>query len=96
MEQSEKAAEFGDCSAWLPSHHPFTGDEELVAAPWRETGKRAAIRKAAPLLGEGDEYILGDLLAYGNDDIARLIETGIAGVPELTQPVAPKQRKVSK
>jgi len=96
LEQSEKAAEFGDCSAWLPSHHPFTGDEELVAAPWREAGTRAAIRKAAPLLGEGDEYILGDLLAYGNDDIARLIETGIAGVPELTQPVAPKQRKVSK
>ena len=95
LDQSEDATEFADCSAWLPSHHSYTGDEMLVAAPWRESGARAAVRKPAPLLGEGDRYVLGDLLSFSEAEIVRLTESGIVGVPDLAQPAPPKRKKAN-
>ena len=95
LDESEKAKEFAECSAWLPSHHIYTGDEELVAAPWREAGERTSVRKPAPVLGEGDGYVLSELLSYSESDITRLNDAGIVGVPELAQPSPPKQKKAN-
>lgn len=95
LDQSEDATEFADCFAWLPSHHSYTGDEMLVAAPWRESGARADVRKPAPLLGEGDRYVLGDLLSFSEAEIVRLTESGIVGVPDLAQPAPPKRKKAN-
>ena len=68
LEDTDAAAAFADCDGWLPASHPFTGDEVLVAAPWRVNGARPRLRKAAPIIGEGDDYVLRHVL--GLDDAA--------------------------
>ncbi len=68
LEDTDAAPAFADCDGWLPASHPFTGHEALVAAPWRVNGERPRLRKAAPILGEGDDYVLRHVL--GLDDAA--------------------------
>ncbi|MCR9139942.1 MAG: CoA transferase [Alphaproteobacteria bacterium] len=48
--------------------HPTTGPEDIVAAPWWIDGHRAPLRKTAPTLGEGNDYVLGSLLGWSTDD----------------------------
>jgi crotonobetainyl-CoA:carnitine CoA-transferase CaiB-like acyl-CoA transferase len=57
LEDTDASPVFADCSGWLASTHPYTGDEPLVAAPWRVNGQRPHLRKLAPLLGEGNDYV---------------------------------------
>jgi crotonobetainyl-CoA:carnitine CoA-transferase CaiB-like acyl-CoA transferase len=52
--------------------HPAVGRESLVAAPWRVDGRPPGIRKPAPLLGEGNLYVLGDLLGLSPDEVATI------------------------
>jgi crotonobetainyl-CoA:carnitine CoA-transferase CaiB-like acyl-CoA transferase len=52
--------------------HPAVGRESLVAAPWRVNGRPPGIRKPAPLLGEGNMYVLGDLLDLSPEEVAAL------------------------
>ena len=64
----EKPAEFGAGSALagtlIPTVHPMTGAENIVAAPGWVDGSRAPLRKTAPTLGEGNAYVLGTLLGW--------------------------------
>lgn len=48
--------------------HPTTGPEDIVAAPWWIDGHRAPLRKTAPILGEGNDYVLGSLLGWSAED----------------------------
>lgn len=48
--------------------HPTTGPEMIVAAPWWIDGNRAPLRKTAPTLGEGNDYVLGTLLGWSPED----------------------------
>jgi hypothetical protein len=48
--------------------HPVTGPEDIVAAPWWIDGQRAPLRKAAPTLGEGNDYVLGTLLKWSQEE----------------------------
>jgi crotonobetainyl-CoA:carnitine CoA-transferase CaiB-like acyl-CoA transferase len=57
--------------AFVRVQHPELGPLELVRAPWRLDDDPAPA-KAAPLLGEDDDAILGDLLGYAPDQIAAL------------------------
>jgi crotonobetainyl-CoA:carnitine CoA-transferase CaiB-like acyl-CoA transferase len=95
LDETDTAAEFSDCSAWIPSKHPYTGDEKLVAAPWRADGQRSPAIKPAPLLGEGDDYVLRDLLSFGETEIAALNASGVVGVPDFGQPGGQKRKKVN-
>ncbi|MBV39088.1 MAG: hypothetical protein CMM23_10625 [Rhodospirillaceae bacterium] len=81
LPQTADADEFADCSGWLPSTHPVTGDEMLVAAPWRVNGRRAGLRKPAPLLGESDDYVLRRILSVADDEIEALAEAKVTGRP---------------
>lgn len=78
----EEPAEFGAGSGadgtFLPAEHPVTGPEDLVAAPWWIDGARPPLRKTAPTLGEGNEYVLGELLGWPAERYADL-EATIAG-----------------
>lgn len=40
---------FDDLEVRIGAEHPITGRDELIAAPWRINGRRAPLRKAAPL-----------------------------------------------
>lgn len=68
----EQPAEVGAGAAQkgtlIPTIHPVTGPEEIVAAPWWIDGHRAPLRKSAPMLGEGNNYVLGFLLDWSPED----------------------------
>jgi crotonobetainyl-CoA:carnitine CoA-transferase CaiB-like acyl-CoA transferase len=64
----ERPAEMGAGAAQegtlMQTIHPVTGPEAIVAAPWWIDGQRAPLRKTAPTLGEGNDYVLGSLLGW--------------------------------
>jgi hypothetical protein len=57
----------------IPTIHPVTGPEEIVAAPWWIDKNRAPLRKSAPVLGEGNDYVLGFLLNWSPEDRALIM-----------------------
>jgi crotonobetainyl-CoA:carnitine CoA-transferase CaiB-like acyl-CoA transferase len=61
----------------LGAEHPITGREELIAAPWRINGRRAPLRKSAPLMAEGNSHILRNILGLPEDEIIRLSQVGV-------------------
>jgi len=92
LDETDDASAFADCSGWLPASHPYTGDEMLVAAPWRIAGRRPGLRKPAPLLGEGDDYVLRRVLSMQDDEIDALTASGVVGAP-VQAGAAPKRSK---
>ena len=79
---ADAAPEFAGCSGWIAATHPYTGEEMLVAAPWRVDGRRPGLRKPAPLLGEGDDYVLRRVLALDDAEIEALVAGAVVGVGE--------------
>jgi crotonobetainyl-CoA:carnitine CoA-transferase CaiB-like acyl-CoA transferase len=45
----------------------------IVGAPWRMSATPASIHRAAPLLGEHNDYVLGELLGLSSEERQRLI-----------------------
>jgi crotonobetainyl-CoA:carnitine CoA-transferase CaiB-like acyl-CoA transferase len=45
----------------------------IVGAPWRMSASPASIHRAAPLLGEHNDYVLGELLGLSSEERRRLI-----------------------
>ena len=80
LDETDAAEMFADCSGWITSNHPYTGDEALVAAPWRIDGLRPGLRKTAPLLGAEDDEVLGQVLGLSNDKISALVDAGVVGI----------------
>ena len=70
LEDTDSAPAFAACTGHIVSCHPCTGDELLVAAPWRVDGRRPAARKPAPLLGESNDYVLRGILGLDAPDAA--------------------------
>jgi benzylsuccinate CoA-transferase BbsF subunit len=58
----------------LESEHPKVGLEFLHGIPWRLSDTPGRIRRHAPLLGEHNQYVFGDLLGLPDAEIQRLIE----------------------
>lgn len=57
--------------------HPITGNEWLYHAPWRMENHPPEIRASAPLLGQHNEYIFGELLKLPRDRITQLQADGV-------------------
>lgn len=76
----EETTEFGAGAAaldtLLPTVHPITGAENIVAAPWWVDGRRPPLRKTAPTLGEGNTYVLGKLLGWSQDACDAMTDPG--------------------
>lgn len=62
--------------AFVNIEHPELGQLELVRAPWIIRDHPMPTNHA-PLLGEHNEYVLGDLLQLSSNEIADLREKGI-------------------
>lgn len=79
----EKPAEMGAGAAQegtlMQTIHPVTGPEAIVAAPWWIDSQRAPLRKTAPTLGEGNDYVLGSLLGWTPEQRKSLIAFGSEG-----------------
>jgi benzylsuccinate CoA-transferase BbsF subunit len=59
--------------------HPVTGVDIIGGIPWKLSGTPGAIRRAAPLYGGDNDYVLGDLLDLDRTEIERLTEKGVIG-----------------
>jgi CoA:oxalate CoA-transferase len=57
--------------------HPGLGPVALPKSPFRMSATQVMIRSRAPLLGEHNEKVLGQLLGYSPTELARLTEAGI-------------------
>jgi benzylsuccinate CoA-transferase BbsF subunit len=85
-------ADFGDLhedpqlahrSHWIEGEHPVLGARCYERNGYRLPGDAGGYgRTHAPVLGEDNEWVLGDLLGLGDAEIAALVETGAVEVPE--------------
>jgi benzylsuccinate CoA-transferase BbsF subunit len=57
--------------------HPTIGRRRVVGAPWRFASGDVGIRRAAPLLGEHNDEVLGGILGLSRDEIERLTRDGV-------------------
>jgi benzylsuccinate CoA-transferase BbsF subunit len=57
--------------------HPAVGNRRVVGAPWRFGAGGVGIRRPAPLLGEHNDYVLGEILELPADEIERLTAEGV-------------------
>jgi benzylsuccinate CoA-transferase BbsF subunit len=60
----------------LESEHPKVGLEFLHGIPWRLSQTPGRISRPAPLLGEHNPYVFGELLGLPEAEIQRLTEAG--------------------
>jgi crotonobetainyl-CoA:carnitine CoA-transferase CaiB-like acyl-CoA transferase len=60
----------------LESEHPKVGLEFLHGIPWRLSDTHGRIRPPAPLLGEHNQYVFGELLGLPEAEIQRLVQSG--------------------
>ncbi len=67
-------------------HHPATGMPPLPYAgrPWKLSGTPAIDPKAAPIMGEHNQTLLGELLGRTDAQVAELAEADIIGFAPLT------------
>ena len=57
---------------WEIVEHPVIGKQTVTTPPWKLSETPARIPRAAPLLGEHNQYIFGELLCMSEDEISRL------------------------
>ena len=57
--------------------HPEIGKRMVVGPPWRLSATPARIPRAAPLIGEHNRYVLGEMLGMSRDEIDRLVEEDV-------------------
>ncbi len=61
-----------DRGVFLEVEHPVIGNDWVIAPPWRLSETPAQINRHAPLLGEHNEYIFGELLGMSPEEIKTL------------------------
>jgi len=59
---------------WQPVEHPRLGKQLMIAPPWKLSATPARNRNGAPLMGQHNEYVLGELLGLSQAEIKRLTE----------------------
>ncbi len=62
--------------AFVRIDHPELGELELVGVPWKMGGAPEEVPRA-PLLGEHNEYVLGEVLGLGDSEITGLRQKGV-------------------
>ena len=62
-------------------HPPETGlgRREYIGRGWKLSNAKVAIQKAAPMLGEANDYVLGQVLGLDTQAIRRLEQDGVIG-----------------
>ena len=71
-------------------HHPSTGMPPLPYAgrPWKLSETPAVKPRAAPVMGEHNEYVFGELLGMSGEEVTDLERRGIIGkAPDDPRPV---------
>lgn len=58
----------------LQVDHPATGVDIIAGLPFKLSETPCEVRRPAPMLGEHNDYVLGELLSKTDEEIAQLIE----------------------
>lgn len=58
-------------------NHPLLGERRFEALPIGTADERVPLREQWPLLGEGNAYVLGDILGKSDAEVAELEEAGV-------------------
>jgi crotonobetainyl-CoA:carnitine CoA-transferase CaiB-like acyl-CoA transferase len=82
LQDTPTSGEFIDRAVHQSCKHPVGGDQALIASPGLIDGQRSALRKAAPLLGEDNEYVLRNILGLNDAEIQATWATGAIGDPQ--------------
>jgi crotonobetainyl-CoA:carnitine CoA-transferase CaiB-like acyl-CoA transferase len=56
------------------THHPVQGVRPIIGPPWKMSATPPRIERSAPLLGEDNSYVFGDLLGLSPEEVDRLAE----------------------
>lgn len=59
---------------FTPVEHPEEGRLYVVSPPWKLTETLAEVTRAAPLLGEHNEYVFGELLGVPQEEIEQMLK----------------------
>jgi crotonobetainyl-CoA:carnitine CoA-transferase CaiB-like acyl-CoA transferase len=62
---------------YQPIEHPVVGVEFLYSSPWRFSETPPRIAAPAPLLGQDNDYVFGELLGISAEDLARLTDAKV-------------------
>jgi len=54
--------------------HPALGKQTVLNPPWKLSETPARIRKPAPLIGEHNDYVFGELLGMSQKEVNQLVE----------------------
>ncbi len=57
--------------------HPAVGIEMIYGMPWKLSDTPGSVQRHAPLLGEHNDYVLGEIIGLSKDEIAKLKESGV-------------------
>jgi crotonobetainyl-CoA:carnitine CoA-transferase CaiB-like acyl-CoA transferase len=55
--------------------HPVVGERIVTGPPWRYEG--VGVRAPAPLIGQHNDYVLGEILGLPRQEIDRLTQEGV-------------------
>ena len=66
-----------DRGAITQIHHPMLGTRQAIGPPWKMSATPPTIERTAPLLGEDNHYVLGELLGLSADEIQRLADAQV-------------------
>jgi benzylsuccinate CoA-transferase BbsF subunit len=59
---------------WARKEHPVVGVRQHAGIPWRMSETPLQVERAAPILGQDNDYVFGELLGMSSDEIAGLVE----------------------
>ncbi|HUF54680.1 MAG TPA: CoA transferase [Dehalococcoidia bacterium] len=62
---------------WVEKEHPVVGVRRHAGIPWRFSETPLAVERAAPVMGQDNEYVFGELLGMSSDEIADLVSREI-------------------
>ena len=60
-----------------PVEHPTLGRRIVGGAPWRFSVDDVGVHRPAPLLGQHNDYVLGQILGLSSEDIEQLAADGV-------------------
>jgi crotonobetainyl-CoA:carnitine CoA-transferase CaiB-like acyl-CoA transferase len=58
---------------FVEHEHPEVGVRRHVGIPWRMSGTPCEVWRAAPVMGQDNDYVFGELLGFSSDQIADLV-----------------------
>ncbi len=59
---------------WTEVDHPVLGKKQVIAPVWKFSETPLKVSGPAPLFGEHNRYVFGELLGMGDSEIERLVE----------------------